>query len=131
MSDAELNLLAEDADDLTEAAREALRNEYARRGLTMPEPQTGEWDAQELVVVGRFRDLHEALLAKGQFDSAGIPSYLVDDNMVRIDWFISNLLGGVKLAVPAEHEGDARGLLAEPIPEDFDVGDEEPTQDPL
>jgi hypothetical protein len=26
----------------------------------------------------------------------------VDDNMIRMDWFISNLLGGIKLKVRAE-----------------------------
>jgi hypothetical protein len=41
-------------------------------------------------------------LAKGSLEAAGIQAYLVDDNMIRMDWFISNLLGGIKLQVRAE-----------------------------
>jgi hypothetical protein len=41
-------------------------------------------------------------LAKGSLEAAGIQAYLVDDNMIRMDWFISNLLGGIKLKVRAE-----------------------------
>ena len=53
------------------------------------------------VTLRQFRDLPEALLAKGSLESAGIQVYLVDDNMIRMDWFISNLLGGIKLNVRA------------------------------
>ena len=50
-----------------------------------------------------------------------MPCFLADDNMVRMDWFISNLLGGVKLQVRAEDVAIAEEILAQPIPENFDV----------
>jgi len=121
MSDAELNLLAQDLDELTDAAKDALRAELSRRGISVPETSTGEWESEQPVVVAQFLNLHEALLAKGQLDSAGISTTLRDDNMIRIDWFISNLLGGVKLAVSPADADAAREILAQPIPEDFDV----------
>jgi hypothetical protein len=34
---------------------------------------------------------------------------------VRLDWFISNFVGGVKLCVPAEDAEKAQGILDEPI----------------
>ena len=40
------------------------------------------------VTIRAFRDLPEALLAKGSLESAGIDCFLVDDNMVRLDWFM-------------------------------------------
>jgi hypothetical protein len=121
MSDGELDLIASDMNDLTEAAREAMRSELTRRGKEVPRTMHGEWETEEPVVVAQFLNLYEALLAKGQLNSAGIASSLRDDNMVRIDWFISNLLGGVKLAVPPAEADEARELLAQPIPENFDV----------
>ena len=38
-----------------------------------------------------------------------------------MDWFISNLLGGIKLQVKREDEMAALELLSQPIPENFEV----------
>jgi hypothetical protein len=47
--------------------------------------------------------------------------------MVRLDWFISNLLGGVKLQVRHEDAEVAKQILEQPIPENFDVPELENT----
>ena len=73
-----------------------------------------------LTTIKRFRDLPEALLAKGGLESAGIECFLVDDNMVRL-WFISNLLGGVKLQVAAENVAEATEILNLPTPETLEI----------
>ncbi|HSS98956.1 MAG TPA: hypothetical protein VLK33_18100 [Terriglobales bacterium] len=75
----------------------------------------------KLVMVQSFRDLPEALLAKGSLDSAGIESFLADENIVRMDWFWSNLIGGVKLMVSPEDFNEAKAILDQPIPEKFDA----------
>jgi len=80
-----------------------------------------ELEFRELVTVRKFRDLPEALLAKGCLESAGIECILVDDNMVRLDWFWSNLMGGIKLQVNREDAETAARILDEPTPEGFDV----------
>lgn len=126
MSDAELSLLSAKPEDLSDAARDALEHEMSQRGLAPtppaePEPALDYAGSVPPVVVARFMNLHEALLAKGQLDSAGIENSLVDDNMVRMDWFYSNLLGGVKVAVKAADEQAAREIFAQPIPENFEV----------
>ena len=77
--------------------------------------------SSSLVMIRRFRDLPEALLAKGSLEAAGIECSLADDNMVRMDWFISNLLGGVKLFVSQEDAEEAVAILDQPIPENFEV----------
>jgi hypothetical protein len=101
----ELQHLAHDFASLSPEGQQALEAEFRRRDL-IPEldlrvhnqgEDIMEWD--DLVVVRQFRDLPEALSAKGSLESAGIKGVLVDDNMVRMDWFISNLLGGIKLCV--------------------------------
>ncbi|MGA2458384.1 MAG: DUF2007 domain-containing protein [Terriglobales bacterium] len=124
MSDEELGQIAESGDDLSDAAREAFQAEVAKRGLKIEiAPPRGEdvFEFSETVTLRRFRDLPEALLAKGSLESAGIQAYLVDDNMIRMDWFISNLLGGIKLKVRAEDAEAASEILNQPIPEKLDV----------
>lgn len=125
MSNGELEKIATDLPSLTEVARHALETEISHRGIEKPQPKRpaglDEIDFQKLSTIRKFRDLPEALLAKGSLDSAGIESFLADDNMVRMDWFISNLLGGVKLQVRPEDVEAANEILNQPIPEGFDV----------
>ena len=146
--DGELEKVATQAYELTDLAREALKTEIARRGLGVelvesapvvkelpampgdpppPEPPAehlaldGQFELRDLVAIRKFRDLPEALLAKGSLESAGIDAVLTDDNVVRLDWFWSNLMGGIKLNVDRENAGAANSILDQPIPENFDV----------
>ena len=143
--DGELERTAAQAGELTDVAREALRAEMSRRGLTgaseapaaqnpppaplSPEPPP-ESDPDEMVTIRQFRDLPEALFARGSLESSGVECGLLDDNMVRLDWFISNLLGGVKLQVRREDWTIANEILTQPIPENFDVAGVGPYEQP-
>lgn len=122
--DGELEHVASQAYELTASAREALKAELARRGLSAElagPPPYDEVELRELVTVGKFRDLPEALLAKGCLQSAGIESFLLDENVVRLDWFWSNLMGGIKLQVDPENVESASQILDQPIPESLEV----------
>jgi hypothetical protein len=125
MSDAELQNLAQDAASLTEAALQALSQEADRRGLdiSLAESTVSREivEQKKLVVIRQFRDMPEALLAKGLLESAGIECSMVDDNLVRLDWFISNGIGGIKLAVKPEDANTAVEILDQPIPDAFEV----------
>ena len=124
MGDAELEKLATTRSTLTDSARSALAAEMDRRGRPLPEefpPDTDEPEFRELVTIRRFTGLPEALLAKGSLESAGIECFLADDNYVRMDWFISNAIGGVKLRVKPEDADGANEILDQPIPENFDI----------
>jgi hypothetical protein len=85
-------------------------------------PRT-EDGVHELVAIRQFRDLPAALLAKGSLESAGIDCVLADDNVVRLDWFISNAIGGIKLLVDSVDLAEAEQILSQPIPERLDVSD--------
>jgi hypothetical protein len=124
MTDGELQRLVRNAESLTELAWDALEDEMDRRHLEFPDdecsddPRTEprqEMEVRELVTIRQFRDLPEALLAKGSLESAGIECFLADDNLVRLDWFISNFIGGIKLNVRAADAANAQNLLDEPI----------------
>ena len=128
LEEGELKEIAGDADSLTELAREALRSEMLHRGMQAPAaersasetPRSGR-EAPGPVMVGRYRDSGEAMIAKSMLDSAGIECFLGDENLVRIDWFYSNLIGGIKLMVREEDADTARKLLEQNIPEKFDM----------
>ena len=124
MTDGELLRLARNAESLTELAWDALEDELDRRRIEYPDDESSsdsatgphqQMEMRELVTIRQFRDLPEALLAKGSLESAGIECFLADDNLVRLDWFISNLIGGIKLNVRAADVDNARTILDEPI----------------
>ncbi|HET7205517.1 MAG TPA: hypothetical protein VFI95_02955 [Terriglobales bacterium] len=72
-----------------------------------------------LVTIERFRDLPEALLAKGKLESAGIRCFLADAELVRTDWLWSNAIGNMRLQVRPEDAKEALEVLREPPPEIF------------
>ncbi len=122
--DEELERVAREAYELSDPAREALRGELSRRGLDIKLGEklpTDEIDLREMVTIRRFRDLPEALLAKGSLDSAGIECVLVNENLVRLDWFWSNMMGGVMLQVDPDDVEVANDILSQPIPDKFEA----------
>ncbi len=128
MEEAELEQIATEAQSLTAVAKETLRTEMARRGMTFAAKTAkagltapDKPDPPKPVMIRRFRDLPEAEIAKSILDSAGIESFLGEENIVRLDWFYSNLVGGIKLLVRAEDAEAASRLLGQNVPENFDV----------
>lgn len=119
LSDDELIKLALESSALSETAWDALEDELDHRNLAVPEPEletpVSLPEMRDLVVLRAFRDVPEALLAKGSLQACGIECFLADENMVRMDWFISNLLGGVKLMVQPADFSRASRILNESI----------------
>jgi hypothetical protein len=116
MSEDELAKLAEEAVSLTDAAKEILRDELSKRGsnVRLAEPEKVETSRSlDLVIVQKFRDLPEALIAKDVLTSAGLECFLADAATVRMDWFLSNALGGIKLCVRRDDAEAAVNLLKE------------------
>ena len=118
LSDGELQRLAGETETLTDEARAALALEMSRRnipaetaGEAEDSPPGGQAKLRDLLTIRQFRDLPEALLAKSVLDSAGIECFLGDDNLIRMDWLWSNLLGGIKLRVRQEDALEASRLL--------------------
>lgn len=127
MSEAELMELGRGYDSLVEPAQAALRAEFARRHLEPPlieEPEHAE--PRDLVTLQSYRDLPAADLARGLLESAGIPAWIQDDNLVRMDWFYSNAIGGIRLQVERANAEAARGILEQPMPATIELpnGDE-------
>ena len=134
LSDGELQQLAREADSLTPEAQAVLAAEMSRRKLPAEpeseiEPEDSarkqRADLRDLLTIRQFRDLPEALLAKSVLDSAGIECFLGDDNLIRMDWLWSNLLGGIKLRVRQEDALVASRLLEQSAAESSSENSEE------
>jgi hypothetical protein len=117
MSESELMGIAQEYETLRGVAQSTLRAEFAKRKLDPPviehrvEPPRPE--ARELVTVGRYRDLAEAIVARSLLQAEGIESWIQDENLIRIDWGYSNAIGGMRLQVGAENQAAAIGILAQ------------------
>jgi hypothetical protein len=128
-ADGELERVAEQAHDLTDVAREALRAELTKRGMHVEhsdetdDSSAGEF--RDLVPIRTYWNLLEAELAKGLLAAAGIEAFLFDDNMVRLDWFNANALGGVKLRVDADKVQEANQVLEENVSADVPPEEED------
>jgi hypothetical protein len=129
LNDDGLMELAEDPDALTDLARATLRKEMQRRGLDTdrpdPIPEAEEVAVSNLVTIRLFRDLPEALFAKALLESSGIECFLADENIVRLDWFISNAIGNMRLQVREEDAETALEILDQPVEGAADVQGEE------
>jgi len=77
---------------------------------------------RELVTIQSFRELSQAMLAKGMLNSAGMECFLLDDNTGRMLGFISNVIGGIRMKVNKVDAEAATALLEQLIP-DVDIAD--------
>jgi hypothetical protein len=73
--------------------------------------QNQQQDSGRPVVLRSYRDVTEAMVDRSKLESAGIKCILYDDNLFRLDWFVSNAVGGVKLVVPQNEAAEALKLL--------------------
>ncbi len=78
-----------------------------------------EW--RRPVTLRVFGNLQEALLAKSILDSASVRCFLADENMARLDSFMSTIVGGIKLWVDSEDAEVSAALLDAEIPGEFAV----------
>ena len=133
MSSRKLLQAARDYNRLSEAQQASLRAEFASRGMEPPvvedEDQNTDTDSSsgngegviDYVTVARYRDMPEAVVARSVLESAGIDCILRDENTIRMQWFLSNAMGGMRLQVAPADEAAARELLSQPMPASFPV----------
>ena len=108
MSQGELSVLAEDAYQLTDIAREALQAVLAERGIAVrfklepPPPAEPPEDDEGLINLGMHgwpADAEAAWLTMGALSAAGIPSFLGPQNVMHLEEFRGKFNGLVSLKV--------------------------------
>ena len=67
---------------------------------------SGNW-----VAVGTYSQPVEAHLARTRLESEGIQCMVSDEYLIRVNWLLSNAIGGVKLMVPAWEAQRASDIL--------------------
>jgi rubredoxin len=67
---------------------------------------TGKW-----ITVATYSQPVQAHLARTQLESEGIRCVVGDEHLVRVDWLLSNAIGGVKLKVHSTDAEHAREVL--------------------
>jgi Putative prokaryotic signal transducing protein len=128
MSELELQDLLSEWHSLIPEACSALAAEFATRSLEFIEPPPPAGDIppefRDLTTIRRYRDLSEALVARAVIESAGIFCFLKDENLVRLDWQVSNFIGGIRLQVGAADVDEAKNILSQPIPNEISIPDQ-------
>ena len=105
--------------NLTEIATEVARAEFSRRGIQAPElapPENadGAAGAQETVTfatVARSLIPSELHILRARLEGDGIPSFVVDDNITRMNSLWSVAVGGARLLVPQQLAEEAKQII--------------------
>lgn len=103
---------------LTDLAVEVAEGELRERGITPPVPETVvEEDPVDevpdvLVTVARFSKPMDAHILRMRLEADGIPAVIADEHMVRVNWFLSNALGGVRVQVPSRRLQETHEVMA-------------------
>lgn len=67
---------------------------------------------EQLVTVGTYSTAYEANLVKAELEAFYVDAVLADENIVNLNWLLSNMLGGVKVLVAESEAGEARRVLS-------------------
>jgi len=62
--------------------------------------------------IATFSKPEDAHLLRMRLDAGGIEAFVQDENMVQMDWLLSNAVGGVRVQVADEDANAARDYLA-------------------
>jgi hypothetical protein len=80
------------------------------------------------ITVASFSQPFDAHLARTRLEADGIMCVVSDEYLVRVDWLLSNAIGGVKLMVPAWEADRAKEILR-PRPRLVVVADADSTEE--
>ena len=67
----------------------------------------------ELITIKRFDTAIEAHIIKNKLESEGIPSYVMDENIVTLNPLLNFAVGGVRLQINQEDTEKATAILTE------------------
>ncbi len=94
------------------SAREVLTEK--QKAESVAHQRSGEAsEVDRPVILRRYCEMPAAFVEKSVLDAAGIECYLQDENVVRMDWFLSNALGGIKLIVREKDAAEAEKILSQ------------------
>lgn len=119
MSEDELQVVADDAYDLTDIDREALQSEISARGLSIrlrdtPRLKDVPQFSEDLIVIDQMWHSAEAREAQDILVAAGIPYYFGPDDLVDVNDFAGSFEDGLDLKVKG-HDMNAAYARLNPL----------------
>lgn len=107
-------------------AREVLKEKQEAESVVRQQSREAS-EADRPVILRRYSEMPAAFVEKSVLEDAGIECYLQDENVVRMDWFWSNAMGGIKLIVREKDAEEAEKILTQgPSTEQTGGGSEAP-----
>lgn len=70
-----------------------------------------------MITIAQFSKPEEAHLLRMRLEAGGVPAFVLDENIVQMDWLYSNAIGGVRLQIAEEDAERAQEILGEEPPE--------------
>ncbi len=64
-----------------------------------------------MTTIATFNKPEEAHLLRMRLEAGGIEAFLLDENLVQVDWLLANAIGGVRVQVNDEDVAAAGALL--------------------
>jgi hypothetical protein len=64
------------------------------------------------VTVNSYMDAVQAHMAKAKLEAEGVTAVIANENIVGMNWMLSNAVGGVEVQVPSSQAKRARRILA-------------------
>lgn len=118
---------------LTDAAIEVARAEFLRRGMVVPaagpadepEPLPEAEEAVTFVTVARSLIPADLYVLRARLEGDGIPSFVIDDNIVRMNSLWSVAVGGARLLVPQPLAAEAKEIIGLLRAGRFAIGEDE------
>jgi hypothetical protein len=118
MSDKELMERWSDG-HLTDVAMEVARSEFFKRGIHPPQASAAEKpdaansteETVTLVTVARSLIPSELHILRARLEGDGIPSFVIDDNITRMNSLWSVAVGGARLLVPQQFAAEAKQII--------------------
>jgi hypothetical protein len=132
LSDEELLALFRSG-DLIELAKDVAAKELQQRGVDLSKPaaalpadseeSSGNGDegtsvSGDLVLIARLFTALDAHLLQSRLEAEGVPTVVVDDNIVQTNPFLTMAVGGVRVLVP-----ESQAVRAREIARDVERGD--------
>jgi hypothetical protein len=111
--------------DLTDLAKEVAEEELRRRGVDLTKPaaalpvqgdhrSSSEDESTsasgDLVMIARYSTALDAQLLQSRLEVEGVPAFVVDDNIVQMNAFLTMAVGGVRVLVPESCSARAREI---------------------
>lgn len=76
----------------------------------------------KLITLKSFTTPAEAHLVRTKLEDNGIPAFVFDENMVGVNPFFSNAIGGVKVKIPESYSDEALKILN--LSEEIEIEDD-------